>query len=395
MPVLRLTDRAIHRLKAERQTDYVDPTLPEFGLRVNPKKAKTWWVRVKLGDRRLRLKIGRWPTYTRDEAWEIARKWLQLADQGIDPRLRIAAARFTLGDLFDQYIAAQKKKGRRYWKSEEGWFRTFEALRSRPAASIERREVREALAAKREHGAPTAENARALLRRVYRFGIEEDLVAVDPTAGLRRVSEQRVRDRVLSDEEIRKLWALWEERGSAGDRALQLMLLLGTRHRETLLIRRANIRDGWLEIEGEHTKNGRPHVAAVTTMVRAVIDAAEAAQSRPSPWLFPNRDDATKARTGVQRPVRYAVVQTGVKFMPHDLRRTVYSALRRLGIKEEVIAAFFNHAPTGLRRNYDKWSYGPERREAAEVWHADLRRILEKREPGRVVPIHRTSPQSP
>lgn len=62
-----------------------------------------------------------------------------------------------------------------------------------------------------------------------------------------------------------------------------------------------------------------------------------------------------------------------------------------MGIREEVIAAFFNHAPTGLRKHYDKWSYAPERREAAEVWHADLERILRKGEPGRVVPIHRSA----
>ena len=381
------SEKFIDALSADHQVDHLDPLVPDFGLRINPGGTKTWWVRVTVGGRRLRLKIGRWPVYTRDEAWEVAREWIKLADRGINPKVR-AAPGITLGKLFERYIKRQREKGLRYWEAEQRWFRAFDALAQRPAAGIERREIRELLAAKRTRGAPTAENARALLSRVYRFGIEEDLVTADPTDGIRRLSASNARSRVLSDEEIRTLWARWESEATAEARAQQLMLLLGTRHTETLRIRRDLIRDGWIEIEAKHTKSGRPHLAPVTASVAAVLEAAQALAG-PSPWLFPSVRSEARPLHSVSDAVIACREATGIVYTAHDLRRTTYSALRRLGIKEEVIAAFFNHAKGGLRRNYDHWSYAPERLEAAEVWHADLERILEKREPGRVVPIHR------
>lgn len=384
-----LDDRTIAALRGKgRQIDYIDPALPDFGLRVNPGKAKTWWVRVHLGPRRLRLTIGRWPDYTRDEAFEVAREWIRMAARDQDPRTKMESAGITLGKLFERYIAAQKEKGLRYWKNEEKWFRAFAAMTKRPAVGIERREVRELLTAKRARGAPSAENARALLSRVYRFGIAEDLVEVDPVAGIKRLAAHNARSRILSDEEIRTLWALWEADGQAGALAQQLMLLLGTRHTETLRIRQSNIGPDWLEIEPQYTKSGRPHIAPITRSVRRVVDAA-AALAGASPWLFPSRLKESQPAAPIRASLAACRDAAGFHYTAHDLRRTTYSALRRLQIPEPVIEAFFSHARAGLRRHYDLWSYAPERQEAAEVWHADLDRILRRGEAGKVVALHR------
>ena len=388
---LRLNDRTIDRIKPPEsgQVDYVDPGMPEFGLRVSQGGTKTWWVRVKLGKQRLRLKVGRWPVYTRDEAWEIARGWIKLADQGIDPR-RKAKPGITLGDLFDKYIARQREKGLRYWKTERSVFEDKCATwKQREARSIERAEVREWFDAIRAYAPVGAEECRGILGRIYRFGIGQDLVTVDPTAGIERVTARRVRTKTLTDEEIRQLWALLDAGNTIGYRAMQLMLLCGTRHVETLRIKRSNITEQWLRIEGQYTKNGFEHVAPITKAVRTVLD--HALELGESDWLFPSPRFQTRPIVDIVRDAQAARTATGIDFTPHDLRRTAYTGMRRLGIRDEVIGAFFNHQPKGLRRNYDHWGYAPERQEAAEVWHAELERILRKGELGRVVPIHRQS----
>lgn len=389
-------DTMIERLPIPEagQVDYIDPGVPDFGIRVNRGGTRTWWVRVKLKGQRLRLTIGRWPVYSREDAWETAREWIKLADRGVDPRAR-ARPGITLGDLFVRYMERQKAKGLKYWPQEKADFHDkFSEWIGREARSLERREVRERFDTLRAvNGKQAAEQARGLLGRIYRFGLGEDLVFEDPTAGIQRVAKRQARTRTLTDEEIRTLWPFWQEQEGIGYCALQLILLLGTRHTETLRIRNENIGTEWLTIEGRYTKNSLTHVAPVTPMVRGVLDVL-ARWSASSPWLFPQEKNAEKPLNSIHDWTALSRERTGIVFTPHDLRRTAYSAMRRLGIRDEVIGAYFNHQKAGLRKHYDHYHYAPERQEAAAVWHADLARILERREAGKVVAIHRSTSTS-
>ena len=56
-------------------------------------------------------------------------------------------------------------------------------------------------------GAKTRCNrAIALVRSIYRWGIAEDLVALDPTLGIKPRTVERPRERVLSEAEIEIVW---------------------------------------------------------------------------------------------------------------------------------------------------------------------------------------------
>jgi site-specific recombinase XerD len=45
----------------------------------------------------------------------------------------------------------------------------------------------------------------ALVRAAFRWGLREELIDRDPTAGLQRLRPERARERVLADEEVKKL----------------------------------------------------------------------------------------------------------------------------------------------------------------------------------------------
>ena len=99
MPTCKLTDAAVQRLKGlpNKRVEYFDVADPGFGLRLSgtaEKPIKTWifLYRVKNGgtfaDKRppvKRLTIGRYPTYTLQEAREKRRS---LPSAGLTPRPR-------------------------------------------------------------------------------------------------------------------------------------------------------------------------------------------------------------------------------------------------------------------------------------------------------------------
>jgi integrase len=70
-----------------------------------------------------------------------------------------------------------------------------------------------------------------------------------------------------------------------------------------------------------------------------------------------------------------------VKLAPwvnHDIRRTVRSHLSRLRVTEEAREAVLAHARPGVKGTYDLYDYFDEKREALELWSAQLKRIVSR-----------------
>jgi integrase len=70
----------------------------------------------------------------------------------------------------------------------------------------------------------------------------------------------------------------------------------------------------------------------------------------------------------------------------HDLRRTVRTALARLGFEKHVCDRVLGHATPDVSRHYDHHSYLPEKRAALAAWAEELGRIIEGA-PAKVVGI--------
>ncbi len=81
------------------------------------------------------------------------------------------------------------------------------ALGDRAPEEITRRDVRglvEAIAVERPYW---ANRVFELVRRVFSWGVEKDLIGGSPCVGLKKPGGERPRDRVLASEEIRSVWA--------------------------------------------------------------------------------------------------------------------------------------------------------------------------------------------
>ena len=129
----------------------------------------------------------------------------------------------------------------------------------------------------------------ALVRAAFRWGLREELIERDPIAGLQRPRPERPRDRVLSDDEVKRLWETLDEIAagasdpvpSSGKKAprlvlataVKLLLLLGTRRSETLNMRRADFdeRAQTWTVPGMFRKGGRTHVVPLSPLALQIL----------------------------------------------------------------------------------------------------------------------------
>jgi integrase len=194
-----------------------------------------------------------------------------------------------------------------------------------------------------------------LVRAAFRWGLREELIERDPTAGLQRPRPERPRERVLADEEIKRLWESMDvlaagttdpvlENGKKASRfvvagAVKLLLLLGTRRSETLNMRWSDIdeRAQTWTIPGAFRKGGRTHVVPLPHLALRILGDLRPA-SGATPWVFVGKRGASLANN----PARWAEIlraAAGLDFTLHDLRRTCATGCARASAPQKAPSA--------------------------------------------------------
>jgi len=68
--------------------------------------------------------------------------------------------------------------------------------------------------------------------------------------------------------------------------------------------------------------------------------------------------------------------RAAVSFQLRDVRRTVRTRLREMGVSQDVSEAILSHAPPRIIRTYDRYQPVPEMRAALDAWSARLDAIV-------------------
>lgn len=388
--------RAYYRIKGERG----------LLLAVYPTGKKTWLVRYQLGTGAARKErtqeIGDADYITLAEARAKRASLLAKAARGEDPD-----SPETFGALFSIWLESHAKKKLVTWRDEERRYAMHlaKALGRRQISKIQRKDVREIRDVVLERAGPIQSNrVVALFNRVMNWAVDEDRAKFNPAARLKKVGEERRRERILTNEELARLWAELDQpavvdRKNGGlnhadlaavestRRALKLLFLTGQRRGEVIGMRKDELNlaegDAWWSLPTERTKNKLPHRVPLTKMAVAVILEAIAANGS-SEFVFPSRrtanaimpDAVTKSLQRLCRRMIPKIEGLG----PHDIRRTVGMTLRKLGVTVEDRSYLFNHI-SGAKSKVTSWNYDPgehddEKRSAINKWEGELRRIV-------------------
>lgn len=392
-----LTDRKIATFTTGRRVDLPDEQVPGLALRVTPAGAKTWAVRYRVGGGRAgrlrRLTLGTYPRMKLQKARKEAMAALRAVDGGADPATEKRTQRLgeTVGDLAKDYIEKYAKKFKKSWPDDDRMLNA-EVLphwKARKVRELTRRDVRQLIEAIAERGSPiTANRCLALVRKMLNFAIEQDWIEANVASLIQRPGQERSRDRVLNDDEIRMVWEACADERPAMCALMRLRLVTAQRGGELASITWNEIDGAWLTLRAAATKNKRAHRVYLTKLAREILATVPRVHDE---WVFAGRTDrapmgdAKKAGSRIGARVLEALqaddatVET-FDFRAHDLRRTAATRMAESGIAQSTIAKVLNHAEGGPRATqvYNRYEYDREKQVALETWSRDLRRILSR-----------------
>jgi integrase len=448
-----ITKRAVDACKpGDRQFvlwDAGDRAVKGFGLLVLPSGAKSYVFQYRIGGRAGRLRrytIGKHGSpWTPDSARERA---LVLAEQvraAIDPieaeRSEIAAresaraaaiehARSLRELAFDAYVQrflALGLKSETRPRTREGYASTFRnhvtpVLANKPLPEITQRDIVRVL-----DRAPTGQPAVrritfAVMRLLFNWAKGRGDIAASPLEGMDTPPTVASRDRVLSDDELAlALRAAGSIEAPFGP-LYQMLFATGQRREEVAGM-------DWAELDrasatwtlpGIRAKNGEASIVPLNRHAVAALDrmaGQEAAQAPEWPrrgLIFTSTGQTAvsgysraKARLDarMEQIARQDATEAGrdpdevalAPWLLHDARRTLATALQRLGVRFEVTEAVLNHVSgasrSGVAGVYQRHGWGPEKRAALDAWADHCERLLNPAgDTGNVVPLRANAP---
>jgi len=256
-----------------------------------------------------------------------------------------------------------------------------------------------------------ARNILKLMRQMFRFAVTRDIIEFDPTANLSVVKmtcTPTERDRTLSDLEIRALARQLPEANLLKSTECAIWIALSTMCRIGELSKAKfsdlNFELNTWTIPKENSKNGKAHTVYLSDFAikqfKGLIDLAN-----NNTWLFPNRDNSDHvSEKSISIQIRgrqsenvlsnrskdnQALVMTGGKWTPHDLRRTGATLMGDWGIAPDVVEKCLNHTEENkVKRIYQRQKLEAEQ---AQAWQllGDRLNLLVNTDSSNVVLLHK------
>jgi integrase len=228
----------------------------------------------------------------------------------------------------------------------------------------------------------------SLVRQMFRFAVDRDIIEFDPTASIRKAKiggKPVERDRVLSEEEIRELYRKLPDANMIPSTECAIGIMLSTLCRVGELSKaqweHIDFTAKTWTIPSENSKNAKPHTIYLSDF--ALNQFERLATFRESDiWLFQDRTKTTHvSEKSISKQIndrqtdrirsnksqhKDALKLAGGKWMPHDLRRTGATLMGNLGILPDVIEKCLNHTEQNkMKRVYQRQEL---KMEQAEAW---------------------------
>lgn len=443
-----LSDKFIETVKAApkgKTADVYDTKISGFGVRVGDRadakgRALTAtyvvYCRWPSTGKPARRKVGDAKKMSLAAARRIAKRWLDLVEQGVDPQEQDREQKAAKAAA-EQAEAALRENT--FAKVAEQWFRRIKTQRKareverdfrrifvqrwadRPVTEITAADVERVINSMTDTPAQLR-NALGYVQRLFRWAARQTRfgLADSPAEKLRAqdfVGKKRRGNRVLTDEELRLLWRAvgrlrTERRRTEDDDSayfpgdypygplFRLLVLSGQRKSEVACAR-------WREfdlpkrlwtIPAERMKSDRAHVVPLTDEMVALLAALPRSTSKRADHdhLFSTTNGAKpvnsfgKVKARIDRRMLSALRAMArrrgddpaavslPRWTIHDIRRTVRTGLSALPIPYQVCELMIAHAMSELGATYDLHSYEREKRRGFDLWGTRLHSILQR-----------------
>jgi integrase len=351
--------------------------------------------------------LGNYPEVSLEAARSLANAHLDSANKGVSPLVRLEAAAtaggLTVTGLAEQFLVdyVAMKRLRAAWRYECALrVHVIPNIGDILADALTRDQVRTLIKkvlirvpgdrtpTKRPRGGQeAARTVVSVMRKLYNWAIREELLkrADNPIAYMMdNLPKKRRRDRVLSLEEAKVVWAAASSLGYPFGPVYQLILLTGCRPGEWSVSRWPwiDFKQSLAVIPAEAYKTDHVHVVPLVQQATSILTLVGQEHRRQRGDFIFSGTGGEKALAGwpkAQRRMMSAICAlTGDRDMPrwspHDLRRTVATRLaEQLGVAgEQTIKRVLGHSDHGVTAIYNRYGYVKEMRSALEAWAQDL-----------------------
>jgi integrase len=361
MSKAHLTELTVRSL---RETgSYLDDTTPAFGIRVG-KNRKAWFV-IR-GQDRLRTTIGHYPDISLSEARKKALVLLgSRTERSVAPSFHDAREQFI--ETHSAHLRASsayqlQRTLRRYFH----WKKPLDKITHNDITI-----VIDGIVAKSE-----ASHALKDLKTFFSWCVPR-YIPHSPCEGLKAPARYVPRSRVLSDDELKKVWNAADQMGFLFGMVCQLLMATGQRRNQISSLR-------WSWIDKEHRlikypadvmKGGREHTLPYSELAASILEKVP----DTGDLLFPARG-GNKPATNQGKIKQTLDTLAGVSgYTIHDFRRTVAVGLQKCAVSVELIETILAHRSGvfgGIVGIYQRHSFQDEMREAIEKWEARLAELL-------------------
>jgi integrase len=257
--------------------------------------------------------------------------------------------------------------------------RNLHRLKGAKLSDLTMQEINRALAGL---GPTSFSQALASLRAFFKWCARppQSYLPRSPLEGV-RLNGHKSRARVLDDIELKKVWEAAFQQGYPHGTICQLLILTGQRRGEI-----ANLRWTWIDRKARTvtlpegiTKNGKKHTFPYGNMVAAILDGIPINNS--TTLLFPSRASEDRPLSGWSKYKRQ-LADGVLGWTLHDLRRTYRTIHARIGTRPDIGERLINHisaVSTDVEQIYDRYTYLPEMRLAADNYQTHLSALLSEK----------------
>jgi integrase len=187
----------------------------------------------------------------------------------------------------------------------------------------------------------------------------------------RSSSNERKRQRILNDDEIRSVWIATGEFPDAYGALVRFLLLTGARRAEAAEMPRSELQNGVWLLPGARNK-------AKVDIARPLFSAAQdVLPPFDGKYVFGRDDGARPMGCFGFFKERFDEACGVTDWTLHDLRRTARSLMGRAGVPTDHAERCLGHVIGGVRGVYDCWQYVPQMREAYEALAGLIERIVD------------------
>jgi integrase len=343
---------------------YYDKQVNGLGIMLFNSGTKTFFLYKRINGRPDKIKLGRFPDVTIEQARRSAYSFINDIAKGIDPKEERSkpAHSTTFKSIFGEYIEKHAKLHKKTWQHDIYQYQKYlTSLENKKICNINKSMIMELHSSiSKNHGIYSANRILAMLHTIFNKAINLGLEITNPCIGIKKFKEKS-RERFLQTEELPKFFsALNEEPNETLKDFFYISLLTGARKSNVLEMCWHDISFERAIWHIEDTKNSDSINIHLGEEALKILQ--KRFENKFSEWVFPSLTSKSGHLIEPKSAWKRLLTRAGIENLRiHDLRRTLGSWQAATGANSYIIGKSLGHKTQQATAIYARLNLDPVR----------------------------------